>query len=166
MTLRTLLLMRHAKSDYPVGVPDRDRPLAPRGERDAAAAGLWLRAAYPAIDQVIVSPARRARETWTRVAPCLEVGGVQEDARVYDDWGADLQQVVASLPDEARSALVIGHNPGIEEFTVSHATSGDPQARERALRKFPTSGIAVLHLPDTWADAQGCALVAFAIPRG
>jgi phosphohistidine phosphatase len=166
MTMRTLLLMRHAKSDYPVGVPDRDRPLAPRGERDAAAAGMWLRAAYPAIDQVIVSPARRAHETWMRVAPCLEVGGVQVDARVYDDWGADLQEVVAGLPDAARSALVIGHNPGIEEFTMSHATSGDPQARERVLRKFPTSAIAVLHLPDTWADAQGCALVALAVPRG
>jgi len=166
MTMRTLLLMRHAKSDYPVGVPDRDRPLAPRGERDAAAAGMWLRAAYPVIDQVIVSPARRARETWTRVAPYLEVTGIQEDARVYDDWGADLQQVVASLPDAARSALVIGHNPGIEEFTMSHATSGDTRARERVSRKFPTSGIAVLHLPDTWADAQGCALVVLAVPRG
>jgi phosphohistidine phosphatase len=166
MTMRTLLLMRHARSDYPVGVPDRDRPLAPRGERDAAAAGMWLRAAYPAIDQVIVSPARRAHETWMRVAPCLEVGGVQEDARVYDDWGTDLQEVVAGLPDAARSALVIGHNPGIEEFTMSHATSGDPQARERVLRKFPTSAIAVLHLPDTWADAHGCALVTLAVPRG
>jgi phosphohistidine phosphatase len=127
---------------------------------------MWLRAAYPAIDQVIVSPARRAHETWTRVAPCLEVGGVQEDARVYDDWGADLQEVVAGLPDAARSALVIGHNPGIEEFTMSHATSGDPQARERVLRKFPTSAIAVLHLPDTWADARACALVTLAVPRG
>jgi phosphohistidine phosphatase len=166
MTLRTLLLMRHAKSDYPVGVPDRDRPLAPRGERDAAAAGLWLRAAYPAIDQVIVSPARRARETWTRVAPYLEVSGVQVDARVYDDWGADLREVVADLPDAARTALVIGHNPGIEEFAMSHATSGDPRARERVLRKFPTSAIAVLHLPGTWADAHGCALMVLAIPRG
>ena len=166
MTLRTLLLMRHAKSDYPVGVPDRDRPLAPRGERDAAAAGLWLRTAYPAIDQVIVSPARRARETWTRVAPYLEVSGVQVDARVYDDWGADLREVVADLPDAARTALVIGHNPGIEEFAMSHATSGDPRARERVLRKFPTSAIAVLHLPDTWADAHGCALMVLAIPRG
>jgi phosphohistidine phosphatase len=127
---------------------------------------MWLRAAYPAIDQVIVSPARRAHETWMRVAPCLEVGGVQEDARVYDDWGTDLQEVVAGLPDAARSALVIGHNPGIEEFTMSHATSGDPQARERVLRKFPTSAIAVLHLPDTWADARACALVTLAVPRG
>jgi phosphohistidine phosphatase len=127
---------------------------------------MWLRAAYPVIDQVIVSPARRARETWTRVAPYLEVTGIQEDARVYDDWGADLQQVVASLPDAARSALVIGHNPGIEEFTMSHATSGDTRARERVSRKFPTSGIAVLHLPDTWAVAHGCALVALAVPRG
>jgi phosphohistidine phosphatase len=91
---------------------------------------------------------------------------VQVDARVYDDWGADLREVVADLPDAARTALVIGHNPGIEEFAISHATSGDPRARERVLRKFPTSAIAVLHLPDTWADAHGCALMVLAIPRG
>ena len=162
----TLLLMRHAKSDYPAGVADRDRPLAPRGERDATAAGLWLQAAFPAIDQVIVSPARRAHETWTRVAPYLEVGEVQEDARVYDDWGADLHEVVAGIPDAARTALVIGHNPGVEEFTLSHATGGDPQARERVQAKFPTSAIAVIHLAGTWADVRGCSLVAFAVPRG
>jgi len=166
MTMRTLLLMRHAKSDYPAGVPDRERPLAARGERDAVAAGMWLHAAFPAIDQVTVSPARRAHETWTRVAPYVEVGDVQEDARVYDDWGANLRDVVAGIPSVARTALVIGHNPGIEEFTLSHATTGDPRARERVLQKFPTSAIAVLHLPDTWVDAHGCALAAFAIPRG
>ena len=40
---RTLVLLRHAKSDYPGGVADHDRPLAPRGEREAGLAGEWLR---------------------------------------------------------------------------------------------------------------------------
>ena len=39
---RTLLLLRHSKSDYPQGVADHERPLAPRGEREAALAGDWL----------------------------------------------------------------------------------------------------------------------------
>ncbi len=60
---RTLLLLRHAKSDYPAGVVDHERPLAPRGEREAALAGDWLRAHTPAVDAVLCSTATRTRET-------------------------------------------------------------------------------------------------------
>ena len=59
----TLVLMRHAKSDYPPGVADHDRPLAPRGIREAGLAGDWLRANTPAIDAVLCSTATRARQT-------------------------------------------------------------------------------------------------------
>ena len=63
---RTLLLLRHAKSDYPQGVADHDRPLAPRGIREAALAGDWLRAHAPAVDAVLCSTATRTRETLER----------------------------------------------------------------------------------------------------
>ena len=49
---RTLLLLRHAKSDWPPGVPDHERPLAPRGEREAKLAGNWLRAHAPALTRL------------------------------------------------------------------------------------------------------------------
>ena len=60
---RTLLLLRHAKSDYPTGVPDHERPLAPRGIREAALAGDWIRANAPAVDAVLCSTATRTRQT-------------------------------------------------------------------------------------------------------
>ena len=63
---RTLLLLRHAKSDYPAGVADHERPLAPRGKREAALAGDWLRANVPAVDAVLCSTATRTRETLAR----------------------------------------------------------------------------------------------------
>src|ERR1700712_4658208 len=63
---RTLLLLRHAKSDYPPGVADHERPLAPRGIREAALAGDWLRAHAPAVDAVLCSTATRTRETLAR----------------------------------------------------------------------------------------------------
>src|SRR3954467_9521492 len=63
---RTLLLLRHAKSDYPTGVADHERPLAPRGEREARLAGDWLRAHAPAVDAVLCSSATRTRETLVR----------------------------------------------------------------------------------------------------
>src|SRR5258708_16699762 len=65
---RNLVLLRHAKSAYPDGVADHDRPLAPRGIKEAGLAGDWLRANLPAVDAVLCSTATRARETLARVA--------------------------------------------------------------------------------------------------
>lgn len=164
--MRTLLLMRHAKSDYPAGVPDHDRPLAPRGERDADAAASWLAAAYPGVDEVAVSPARRAQQTWARVAARVQAGTVREDARIYEDWGSNLRDVMAALSDDALVAMVVGHNPGIEEFALSLGQGGDPTARGRMLAKYPTSGIAVLLVPGSWQRPGAVELAMFAVPRG
>ena len=61
--VRTLVLLRHGKSAYPPDVGDHDRPLAPRGVREAGLAGDWLRANVPAVDAVLCSTATRTRET-------------------------------------------------------------------------------------------------------
>ena len=164
--MRTLLLMRHAKSDYPAGVPDHDRPLAPRGERDADAAASWLAAAYPGVDEVAVSPARRAQQTWARVAVRVQAGTVRVDARIYDDWGSNLRDVMAAFSEDALVAMVVGHNPGIEEFALTLSQGGDPTARGRLLAKYPTSGIAVLLVPGNWERPGAVELAMFAVPRG
>ena len=65
---RQLVILRHAKSAWPDGIPDRQRPLAKRGRRDASATGLWLRDELGRLDAVLCSPAERARQTWARVA--------------------------------------------------------------------------------------------------
>ena len=164
--MRTLLLMRHAKSDYPAGVPDHDRPLAPRGERDADAAATWMAAAFPRLDEVAVSPARRAQQTWARVAARVQASAVREDSRIYEDWGSGLRDVVAAFSEEASLALVVGHNPGIEEFALSLGQGGDPSARARLMTKYPTSGITVLLVPGSWKRPGAVELAAFAVPRG
>ena len=61
---RTLILLRHAKSDWSGSAPDFDRPLAERGRAQAPLAGRWLANHVDRIDLAIVSPAERARETW------------------------------------------------------------------------------------------------------
>jgi phosphohistidine phosphatase len=65
-------VVRHAKSAWP-DVPDHERPLAPRGRRDAPAMGRWLRAAGHVPGQVLYSTARRARETWKFTQPGLKL---------------------------------------------------------------------------------------------
>lgn len=164
--MRTLLLLRHAKSDYPPGVADRDRPLSARGERDAAAAAQWLRAAFPVIDEAVVSPAARALQTWASLEPVVSVPSVRVDARVYDDWGAELSAVVEGLSAASRTALIIGHNPGIEELALRLSRDAPSYPRSRLLEKYPTCGIAVVRFPGEWPDQISAELVVFAVPRG
>ena len=78
---RTLLLLRHAKSDYPDGVPDHDRPLAPRGIREAALVGDWIRANADGVNAVLCSTATRTRQTLERTGITAVVEFVD---RIYD----------------------------------------------------------------------------------
>lgn len=164
--MRTLLLLRHAKSDYPPGVADRDRPLSARGERDAAAAAQWLRAGFPVIDETVVSPAARALQTWSSVELAVSVRSMRIDPRVYDDWGAELMAVVEGLSAGSRTALIIGHNPGMEELALQLSGSATSYARSRLLDKYPTCGIAVIRFSGEWADQPSAELVMFSVPRG
>ena len=163
-TTRRLTLLRHAKSDWP-DVPDRDRPLAKRGRRDAPVVGRWLRDHGYLPDVVICSAARRTRQTWELVAPKL--GGspsVTFEPRAYAASPLTLLYLVRELPAASRSALLIGHNPGIEELATS--LTEPPDASDAPGLTFPTAAVAVLEFGGDWADlAPGQArLLAFTTP--
>ena len=84
MTERTLILLRHAKSDWSGDEADIARPLAKRGRRQAPDAGRWLAANIDSIDLAVVSPASRARSTWDLVSARLDApSGTRIDHRVY-----------------------------------------------------------------------------------
>lgn len=163
--MRTLILLRHAKSDYPAGVPDIERPLSARGERDAVAAARWLRACYPEVDEVVVSPARRARDTWSAVAAEVSAHRVREDDRIYVDWGERLGDVVADLDPQSRTSLIVGHNPGIEDLAARLARGTESEAAARLARKYPTAGIAIIGLRDDWSCLSEAHLLVFSVPR-
>src|SRR5438128_211134 len=104
--VRTLILMRHGKSSYPAGVADIERPLAPRGRREAALAGDWLRKTQPSIDAVRCSPAVRTRETLVATG----IGApVEFDAAIYEATPHTLIELVQLTPDTAGTLLVVGH---------------------------------------------------------
>jgi phosphohistidine phosphatase len=169
----TLLLLRHAKSDYPAGVVDHDRPLAPRGVREAGLAGDWLRANIPAIDGVLCSTATRARQTLAGTGIDAPVRYV---ARLY---GADSETMIGEIREVETAAhtfgtpigtlLVVGHEPTMSEVALGLAgpEGTDIESVERLSAKFPTSGIAVLHVAGGWEQLQpgGAALVDFHVPR-
>lgn len=176
---RKLVLLRHAKSAWP-DVPDHERPLARRGQRDAPAMGRWLRAAGFLPDQVVCSTARRARETWQLVQSGFGVTPpVAFDDGVYEASAARLLELIRRAPPAARTLLVVGHDPAVPELALSLAATAPaahagavsgaaPSAMlDRIRAKFPTAAIAVLEFTGTWNQlAPGSSrLTRFVIPR-
>jgi phosphohistidine phosphatase len=157
---RHLVVVRHAKSAWPDGVPDRERPLNGRGRRDAPAAGRWLRDHIGHVDTAVCSPATRARQTWELVAGELaDPPAVTLDDRVYGATVTTLLAVVRDLPEPAGTSLLVGHNPGLEEL-VALLTGEEPGMK--------TSSVAVLAWSGGWTDADGgtAELRDHATPRG
>lgn len=145
MTDRSLVLLRHGKSDWSAGASDLHRPLMPRGRRQAAEAGRWLADTMPAPDLAVVSPAQRARSTWDLAAAEL-ASPVSEriDERVYAASATALMDLVRDLPDAVLTAVLVGHNPGLEDL-VSALTG--------RWVTMPTACLAVVVLPGSWSEA-------------
>jgi phosphohistidine phosphatase len=153
-THRTLIVLRHAKSDQHLGLPDLDRPLNDRGRQQAPEAGTWLALQWlgahgGSIDLAIVSTAVRTRETWDLVSAQLDPPPPSRfEEVVYNAPLEALVQVVAELPDDAATVLLVGHNPGVSE--VVHELTGEQV-------EMPTAAIAVIALPSDWSSiAPNC----------
>jgi phosphohistidine phosphatase len=152
-TKRRLMLLRHAKSDWP-DVADQDRPLAKRGRHDAPAVGRWLRDHDYLPDVVVCSVARRTRQTWELMAP--ELGGspsVIFEPRAYDASALTLLYLAQELPAPCRAALLIGHNPAISQLATALAQppGEDAEDAEDAPRlRFPTAAVAVFEFAGDW----------------
>lgn len=166
--MRRLWLLRHAKSSWDeTHLADHDRPLSPRGRRAACAIGRWVDETGIRPDVVLCSSARRARETLAAVLPGL--GGevqVHVEPGLYTFQAEDLLARVRELPDDAISAMVVGHNPAIAETIARLAREGHRLADART--KVPTGALACIDLEvDAWRDVtKDCGvLAAFVVPR-
>lgn len=154
---RTLLLLRHAKSDWSGSVADFDRPLAERGRAQAPLAGQWLAGRGDRIDLAIVSPAQRARETWQLVAGELAPEPPAHlDDRVYGASADELLGIVQEVPDDIRTVILVGHNPGMEHL-ASLLADEDVMMR--------TCGIAELGIAGPWTALDAASAVLRAAGR-
>lgn len=166
---RTLLLLRHAKSDYPSGVADHDRPLAPRGVREAALAGDWIRANMPAVDAVLCSTATRTRQTLARTGLDVDHAAVQYDDDVYDTTPGTVLSLINGIDDDVRTLLVVGHEPTMSQLALAlpSADDGDAALAEEISAKYPTSAIAVLRTSEPWdrLALHSARLIGFHVPR-
>jgi len=187
---RTLILVRHAKSAYPPGVADHQRPLAARGEREAALAGAWIADRWTGIDRILCSTAERTRQTAavaglttgqtgptgtapTRTGPTRTgptgTAPVTYTDDIYDAYPDELEDLIRTVDPADRTVVLIGHAPGLPGLAEDLAGAGSDQAALSRLRsKFPTSAVAVISVDGVWANiGRGAttALVDFVVPR-
>lgn len=158
---RTLILLRHGKSDYPLGVADHERPLNKRGRRQAALAGDWIRGDGLEVDAVLCSTATRTRLTLERTGIDAPTQYVSD---IYGGTPTDLLEAIrVHAPSDAQTLLMVGHFPGMPETALALDTSG-------TIERFPTSAYAEVRVSVEWdrigldvdPDAR---LVALRIPR-
>ena len=114
--MKTLLLCRHAKSDWPAGVRDLDRPLKDRGIRDATFLGELLASQHFSTDRIVSSPANRAHSTAKIIADAIGYAQkIEIESDVYHEGVGGLISLIRKLPDELESAMIFGHNPTMED---------------------------------------------------
>jgi phosphohistidine phosphatase len=144
--VRQLLILRHAKSSWAdSSLDDWQRPLNKRGLHDAPRVGDRLRARSLVPDVIITSDAVRARTTAETVAK--SAGYSRElvlEPMLYLATPDDMMTVLNAVPDEARSVMIVGHNPGLE---------GLIQQLTGEFHAMPTAALVQLALPiDRWQD--------------
>jgi phosphohistidine phosphatase len=147
------VVVRHGKAEQ-YGEDDHRRRLTERGRREARDAGRWLAESGYVPTHAIVSSAARTRQTWD----CVSTGsGSPASAVVSDDaYVGDVDSVLEILREAPRDATVlaiVGHNPTVSSL-VHLLDSGqpDPTAFRALSFGLPTSGVAVLEVPVSWAD--------------
>ncbi|MGH8558020.1 MAG: SixA phosphatase family protein [Methylococcales bacterium] len=149
---RRLILLRHAKSSWQSDAEnDFDRPLAKRGKQDATKAGLWLNHQKLVPDLILSSPAKRARKTILKVCNELNfdmdaIGWIPE---IYDASLNDLLQILNNCPDEAKTVMMVGHNPALEYLLEYLCKDRIPLAADGKL--LTAGGIANLELTTKWS---------------
>jgi phosphohistidine phosphatase len=158
--MKTLYLLRHAKSSWKDdGLEDFDRPLSKRGRAAAKAMGEYLARHQIAPAQVLCSPAKRTRETLERlqdgIGPAVPV---RFEKVIYMADAPALLRRLRRLNDSLPSAMLVGHNPGLEQLALILAAEQDGEPRRQLQLKFPTGSLAVMETDvDRWADLKpGC----------
>ena len=168
--MKTLTLLRHAKSGWDDAVPrDLDRPLNPKGRRAAQAIGREISAMGLNFDRVLASPAVRVRETIEEAERGLRRALAPEwDRRLYLASAATLLDVVHEQEDAAETLLLVGHNPGLEELVLALVPDARGGLRDAVEEKYPTATLAEMTFAvDGWSEVAcgGATLTRFVRPR-
>ncbi len=143
---KELFIMRHAKSAWDTDAPDDfSRPLKKRGIDAAKRIGDGLKRLNWLPDKILVSPAKRAIETYQHIN--LDVSP-EEDKRIYEASLHDLLAVLADIPNTTNKVMIIGHNPGLEHLLLHLAPTAERQKNGKLLT---TANVARIQISGSWS---------------
>lgn len=143
-----LVIARHATAASSPAGSDRERPLSPHGEREAAAAGAWLAKSCAPPDRVVCSTARRTRQTWDLIAERLPGDPpVSYEAAIYDNDVDELLELVHGTDPDAQTLMLVGHNPAVYQLML--VLTEDHEGRDG----FPAGSLAVVEIAVPWNEA-------------
>lgn len=148
---RRIVLFRHAKADWSQEI-DHERPLAERGRKDAAEAGLRLTDTGLSFDLALCSTATRTRETWKlAVQEFPQRPKTVYEERIYEASPGELIALLNETPDDTQNLVLVGHNPGVEGLADILAGSAEHDSRDRMKsRGFSAAGFAVFSFTGSW----------------
>jgi len=147
---KTLYVLRHAKAARPTpneAVKDHDRRLTPRGRLAAKQLADYFAAQVMPVDRVYCSTSKRTRDTYKLIRSSLDNPAVSFRSSLYLMPGDDLLSFVQAIPDAIKSAMIIGHNPGLHDVVlglIGRAGRGQAKKLESLRTKFPTGGFCAL----------------------
>ncbi|MBK9153365.1 MAG: histidine phosphatase family protein [Chloracidobacterium sp.] len=149
--MKVLYILRHAKSSWDDALlADFDRPLNRRGQEAAPFMGSFMAENSYRPELIVSSPAKRAAQTAEHVRQALDPRiPLEFDEQIYEASPGRLLSLITELPDRYSSALIVGHNPGIEGLI--YALTGEGV-------RMPTAALAGIEFDvDRWQDAGGAA---------
>ena len=152
--MKSLYLLRHAKSDREAGVEDFDRPLAPRGRKAAAQIGAHMRTHKLRPDLILCSSARRASETAELVLKELGPVTIEHRRTLYLAPATGLLRELRQVADAVGGLMLVGHDPGLHGLAVALAGEGDGETLASLRTKLPTGGLVVLEFDGGWREVN------------
>lgn len=158
MAHHRLLLLRHAQAvDTAHGVTDHERPLTDYGIEQSTAVGAALRSRGAKPDRVVCSTAVRAKQTWNALGLDAPVELADE---LYNAGSDSILERVRLVEEEATTALIIGHGPGLPTLAAQLAGPGsDQRALDVVNSRYPVATISEFEIDGPWADLQAGRLV-------
>ncbi|MBU8881659.1 phosphohistidine phosphatase [Flavobacteriaceae bacterium JJC] len=144
--MKTLILVRHAKSDWPEDTDDFDRPLADKGLHDAEKMSAYMKENNVHIEKLVSSPALRALSTCKIFNQTYQLG-IETNPKLYHPSESNFESVIYDLDDGVNSVAMFSHNNGISNFAnmMSHN-----------IFVLPTCGVAGFQIDcNSWSDFEG-----------
>ncbi|WP_248722872.1 histidine phosphatase family protein [Seonamhaeicola sp. ML3] len=147
--MKSLTIVRHAKSSWKYDVIDYERPLKERGINDAKTIAQCLRKKSIHYDKILSSDALRARSTAEIFIKNLDLNSelLEFNHKLYDFEGRDLINVIKKCDDKINNLLLFGHNHAITAFVNSYGSI--------FIDNIPTSGVVIIEFKiNSWQELK------------